>query len=398
MRILHVISSIAPQTCGPAIALAGLTAALVQEGVEATIAATYRRDEGTAAAELFRRSGTRVRLIGPARDPLCRHPDLVPVLEELIAEADIVHIHALWEQIQHDAARLARRRGVPYIIRPCGMLDPWSLAQGRLKKRLYLRWRLRHHLDAAQAIHFTTYLEHQASAALKLRSRVVVEPNGVNLQEFAALPPCGTWRAAHPELGSRPVVLFLGRLHLKKGLELLIPAFAQAGIGDAVLVIAGPGAPGYRRHLDELIAQHLLQQRVIFTGMLTGADRIAALVDAELFVLPSHAENFGNAVVEALAAGTPVVTSDQVGLHAEIAAAGVGGVVPLVPEALASELTRWLGDVSLRRGAAARARPFVQECFDWRKIARRWVSHYEHLIQCPHPHSVGLSPVFSSQL
>ena len=119
--------------------------------------------------------------------------------------------------------------------------------------------------------------------------------------------------------------------------------------------------------------------RVIFTGMLRGRERVEALVDADLFVLPSYQENFGIAVIESLAAGTPVVISDQVNICNEIRAAGVGGVVPTQVEPLAPEIARWMSDERLRSDASRRAIPFVRERYDWNQIARRWVEHYETL-------------------
>jgi glycosyltransferase involved in cell wall biosynthesis len=113
--------------------------------------------------------------------------------------------------------------------------------------------------------------------------------------------------------------------------------------------------------------------------MLHGAERIAAMAEADLFALPSYQENFGIAVVEALAAGTPVVISDQVNIHQEISQAGVGGVVPTEIEPLAGELKRWMGDEKLRAGAASKAKAFVRERYDWEKIAARWEEHYRRL-------------------
>ncbi len=153
------------------------------------------------------------------------------------------------------------------------------------------------------------------------------------------------------------MLLFLSRIHYKKGLDLLIPAIAKLKHQDATLVIVGPDDAGYGQEMQRLAAEKNVQDRVIFAGTLYGGERLPALVDAELFVLPSYQENFGIAVVEALAAGTPVVISDQVNIHREISAAGVGGVVPTQIDALAAELDRWLGDEALRRAAAERALP-----------------------------------------
>src|SRR5687768_2010235 len=113
--------------------------------------------------------------------------------------------------------------------------------------------------------------------------------------------------------------------------------------------------------------------------MIEGAEKLAALHDADLLAAPSYHENFGLAVIEALACGTPVVISDQVNLHPDIAAAGVGGVVPLDVDALACELDRWIGDQPMRRAAGERARDFARDRYDWDTIAGRWVGHYESL-------------------
>ena len=186
----------------------------------------------------------------------------------------------------------------------------------------------------------------------------------------------GTFRAKHPQLRDRPIILFLGRVHYGKGLELLVPALAMMKRSDAMLVIAGPNAEGYGATIEKLMAKHRVSNRVFFTGMIAGQEKLAALVDADLLSAPSYHENFGLAVIESLACGTPVVISDQVNVHPEIVAAGVGGVVSLDVGALARELDRWLDDEPMRRAASAKAPAFVRERYDWNQIARRWGDHY----------------------
>jgi glycosyltransferase involved in cell wall biosynthesis len=150
-------------------------------------------------------------------------------------------------------------------------------------------------------------------------------------------------------------------------------------VTDAMLVLAGPCDEDYRRVVDHAIDASGIRERVIFTGMLRGAEKFAALVDADLFVLPSYQENFGNVVIESLAAGTPVVISDQVNLQSQIAAARVGEVVPLDAGPLAAAIERWLRDPQLRGEAVARAKPFVAQNFDWRKIGRDWMQLYQEI-------------------
>jgi glycosyltransferase involved in cell wall biosynthesis len=259
------------------------------------------------------------------------------------------------------------------------MLDPWNMTKGAIKKRLYLALRARTNLNRAAAIHFTTKIEHDWVARLKLRAPAIVEPLGVNFAEFENLPPAGTFRNAH-NLSGRPMVLFLGRIHRGKGVELLLPALAQMKRRDAILIIAGPDG-NFRSEADALIAQHNLKDRVIFTGLVTGPQRLAVLADADVLALPSWHENFGLVVIEALAARTPVVVSDQVGLHPEITAAGVGGVVPLDAGALAAELDRWLDDDAGRNAAGEKGRELVRSRFDWDSIARRWAGHYADIVE-----------------
>jgi glycosyltransferase involved in cell wall biosynthesis len=361
-------------------ALRGLALAQREAGLSVRVLATWSRGEDLGLAEQLGKAGVPVALIGPCHRPLSWRQGLTAEVGRQAAGADLVHIHALWEEVQHQAARAARRLGRPYVFRPCGMLDPWSLRQRWWKKALYLRWRLRADLDGAAALHFTTEGERDLTKPLGLRAPALVEPNGIDAGDLDALPPRGTFRARHGIPPPRRVALFLGRLHPKKGLDLLLPAFARVG-GDPLLVVAGPGDEGYKARLAALAAELGIAARVVFTGLLLGRDKWSALVDADLFVLPSHQENFGVAVVEALGAGTPVLISDQVNLHGEVSAAGVGGVVPLDPDTLARELGRWLSDDPLRREAASRAGPFVRERYLWDQIARRWVGHYERLLR-----------------
>lgn len=366
MRILNIIPTLDHRSGGPAIALAGLASALAKQGQAVTVLVARGDREDQTLIERLRKAGGTVHVGDASRGRV----------RDLVRACDVCHLHALWEGVVHHAAVACRRLGVPHVFRPCGMLDPWCLNQGRLKKRLYIAWRLRKNLDHCSAMHFTTAIERDLVRPLGFTCPAIVEANGVDFQEFDRLPERGTFRAAHPALGERPIVLFMSRLHRKKGLELLIPAFAQLDVPEAQLVIAGPDQGDYRAEVESMMRAHDLGDRVLFTGMLRGSSRVAALADADLFVLPSHQENFGIVVVESLASGTPVVISDQVNIHREITAAGAGGVVPLDAAALAAEMSRWLGDEQRRADAAVRGAAFVRERYDWNQIAARWVDRY----------------------
>lgn len=379
LHVLHVISGIDPENGGPTNALMGLTKAQARLDLQVTVAATWQFAGGRDNAAAFQANGVETIMIGPARGRLSRHPDLARVLEQQIAAADVVHIHALFEEIQHRAARIASRIGRPYIIRPCGGLDPWALARGGMKKRLYLAWRLRRDLNQATAIHYTADAEQRAAAPVGLSAAAIVEPNGVDLDEFDSLPPPGRFRQRYPELAGRRIVLFLGRIDYKKGLDLLIPAFARHGAPDSILVLAGPDSGGYMQTVRQLSAAHSLDGRILLPGMLPGAQRLEALVDAELFATTSYVENFGIAIVEALAAGLPVVISDRVNIADSIAVAGVGEVVPCDIDQIGRAIARLQAEPAARATAGARAAGFAREHFDWNFIAARWQDHYRRL-------------------
>src|SRR5258705_1400317 len=232
MRILHAISGINGENGGPPIVLAGLAAAQVRAGLDVSIVATWTTNPCPDVVADLQSKGIRVTHIGPAKSPMSRHPDTARRLDELTAQADVVHVHAMWEEIQHLACRAAWRHGVPYVITPHGMLDPWNMSNGWLKKRLYLFWRMRQNLKRAAALHFATTTERDAVARLNLPTPAIIEPFGLDADEFRDLPAPSLFRARHPELGNRRLIAFLGRLDYGKGLELLIPAFAKAAPPD----------------------------------------------------------------------------------------------------------------------------------------------------------------------
>jgi glycosyltransferase involved in cell wall biosynthesis len=382
MRVLHAISGINRENGGPPIVLHGLAAAQARAGMDVRVVATWTTDPCPGVVAELESKGVKVTHVGPAKNPMSRHPDTPRVLDELVRQADVVHVHAVWEQIQHLACVAARRHHVPYVLTPHGMLDPWNMSNGYWKKRLYLMWRMRRNLNGAAALHFATEMERGAVARLRLRPPAIVEPFGLEAAEFAELPAKGTFRARFPQVGDRRLVTFLGRLDYGKGLELLIPAFARVAREDAMLVVVGPDShSGYRRTVQAMIDQHGLRDRVLLTGMLTGREKLAALVDAHVLAQPSFHENFGLAVVEALACGCPAIVSDQVYLWPRIKAAGVGGVVPLTVDAVAAELSSWINDDQRREQAATAAREFALREFSWDRVAENWVGHYGRVAQ-----------------
>ena len=293
-----------------------------------------------------------------------RDPELHRTVMQAVAQADVVHIHGVWEDIQHQAALAAQMMGVPHIFRPCGMLDPWSLAHHRARKLVYMAWRLRRNLNQASAIHLTTAAECEAVGHLGLTVPVIVEPLGVDLDEFNPLPPPGTFRQLFPKLLDRRCILFFGRICPKKGVHLLLEALAVLKDQSAMLVLVGPVDEGYQETLDAIISKHQLGERVLFAGMVTGRARVAVLADCDLFVLPSFQENFGVAVVEAMASKCPVIVSSEVAIARDVAEWGAVRLLPLEVRGLAAVMDEWLANPSKRRQAGDHGREAVFSHYD----------------------------------
>ena len=374
MKILHVISTLAPRDGGPSKACVEMARAVARRGHEITIFATDKDGAGRLDVPTDRpveRDGVTLRYF-PAAAPRFwgRSPAMADALEVAIPTVDVVHMHSLY--LYHDlmVGRFCRRFGVPYILRPHGSLDPYLWRRHRLRKMVMeLAFQNRVTRGAAR-LHFTTEDERTLAAPYVFGVPGFVVPNGLDLDEFADLPPAGTFRSRHPEIGDRPLALFLGRLNFKKGLDILCDAFAAVArdLPEARLVIAGPD-DGMEPAARGWLAERGIADRTIFTGMLTGADKYAVLRDADLFVLPSYTENFGIAVIEALACGVPVAISDHVGVWREVETAGAGWVTPVDAVAFAGAMRAALGDRPTAGARGQRGRELVARDYAWPSIA-----------------------------
>ncbi len=305
-------------------------------------------------------------------------------LRKNIRRYDIVHIHGLYRFPPTYAAYQARKQGVPYVIRPHGALDPYLYTKSSrnvLLKRLYERWFDLPNLHGAGAIHYTAEDERLRAAFLGLRAPSFVVPNGIDWGRYAQLPARGAFRAAQG-LSDAPLVLFLGRLHAKKGLDLLIPAFEtiQRRIAGAQLAIVGPENDDYGQQVRAWVAGRGLTEAVHFVGHLDGADVIQAYVDADVFVLPSYTENFGLTVVEAMACALPVVISDQVNIHAEVTASGGGLVTRCDVDEVAQAVIKLLNDSDRRDAMGQAGRLFAKEHYTWPSIVDDLTREYREVI------------------
>jgi glycosyltransferase involved in cell wall biosynthesis len=298
-----------------------------------------------------------------------RSPALAQALRHDLSSFDVVHLHSLY--LFHDwvGGDLAHKNGIPYIVRPHGLLDPYIWRRSRTRKRLMEIAFQNRVLRRAAAIHYTSDLERDISAPYDQGALPRVVPLGVRLDGFESLPPAEDFSRRFPAANGRKIILFLSRVHEKKGLDLLIPAFATARkiAPDLHLVIAGPD-DGMLERARSLARQHQVENEVTFTGMLIGADKLAAFSAASMFALTSYSENFGIAIVEAMAAGLPAIVSDQVNIHREIDGGGAI-IVPCEVNAITRAIESLAADPVRLGRMASEARETARRLYDWRNVA-----------------------------
>ncbi len=307
-------------------------------------------------------------------------------LAQHVPDYHLVHIHALFSYAAIPAAFWASHYGIPYMVRPLGTLNRW----GRRHRRMWLKkfsFRLIEHriLSGAAVVHYTSEQERLEAAELGIVDRSVVIPNAVDMTIMPSGSMVGRFRARYPQLADRLIVLFLSRLDAKKGLDILLPAFSRirTQYPQASLVLAGSGDAAFVERLQHEAVRLGIGADVLWTGFLSGEEKWSALADADLFVLPSYSENFGVAVVEAMACGLPVVVSDQVGIHQEIAAAQAGLVVRCDVAALTEACNQLLSDAPLRAVMGRNGQALARTDFSLEAVTERLVELYMKLTKLP---------------
>jgi glycosyltransferase involved in cell wall biosynthesis len=309
-------------------------------------------------------------------------PGLWYALRRAVLNADLVTIHSVNLFPQYAAFTTAIRAGVRYIVTPHGALDPW-LARGNsrfVKNVTNAAWQRRMLANAA-AIHFTTEEEAKLAGELTASTPHVVVPNGLDLSRFAGERSGRSFRTQRLDGYDGPVVLFLGRIAKKKGIDLLIRGFARATPNrDSLLVIAGPDDESLTSELAAIAGALGVGDRVRFVGPVYGDDQLAALAAADVWALTSHTENFGNAVIEAMAAGCSVLVSTEVNLARQITAADAGVVTTLSVDDIATALRSLLDSPARRALMGSRGRAFAQR-FDWQIIAPELVRMFHEVAE-----------------
>jgi len=380
VKVLHVVPSLARAAGGPPTAVLGMARALAAAGASVRVAATDHGGPQLRSDEAFELSLYRCRFC-----PWRWSPGLGRSLHGAVRWADVVHVHTLWTHPVQAAAAASRRAGVPYLLRPAGMLDAWSMGQRPWRKRAYLAAREQRTIRGAALLHWTSDEERERSSSWSGGAAGVVIPLG--------LPPTAADAGArerfferHPALAGRRVVLFLGRVHAKKRPALIVEALPalRARVPQAALVVAGHvDEPAYldalRRRAGELGQRDALH----VLGDLPSVQVAEALAAADVLALPSQQENFGLAVAEALAAGVPVVITRAVALAPLVERHGAGWVVEPRAEEVAGALIAALQDEPQRAARGARGRAAARAELSWESVAPRLLAAYDQALAAP---------------
>lgn len=376
---------VAPRYGGPSTAIWPMVAALNRvPGVTAELVATDADGPGGRVTAEQLPATVPARLFPRTRSEQWKYsPALGRWVRERARDYDLVHIHSLWSYSTAAAARAAARSGVPYVLRPAGMLSEYCLAVRGFKKRVYWAAVEGRTVRRAAGFHCTGADEVRDVLAVRPGATTYLIPQGIEEAAFAApIDPGALRRRCGPAAGGRPIVLFLGRLHPVKGVaDLLLPAFARVA-ADAYLAVAGgqdAQAPGHPTEVRAEIDRLGLGGRVGLLGPVAAADRWQLFDGAAAFVLPSHSENFGMVVAEAMARGCPVVVTEGVQAKAQVLASGAGRVVRRDPSELAAVLTDLLTHPDLRDALGAAGRDYARARMSWDTVAAQLAAMYAEL-------------------
>ena len=396
MKVLHVIPSLSPSRGGPTEVALNLVKYLRQSGVDAEIATT--NDNGAENAQLLdvplhqrvEYRGVPVWFLPLASAPnqgvsvgrdrgFLFSPAITRWLWQNVRNYDILDNHYLFSYASTCAGVIARWHKIPYTVRTMGQLSPWALAQSRRKKQIYSLLIERHNLNQAAAIHCTSDGE-----ALDVRNYGITTPTatiplGVDIPEIQP-DAKAKLRAKYNIPLDAPIILFLSRLHYKKRPDLLIEALhkVKSEHPNVYLLLAGSGDPEYIQELKQLLNKLGLDHCTRFTGFVTGQDKDLVLQGSDIFALPSFSENFGIAVVEAMAAGLPAIVTPEVQIAPEIEQANAGIIVEGNRGSLASGIAQVLASNSEPLGQNGQT--LVKQCYAWQTIAEGLDDLYRSLI------------------
>jgi glycosyltransferase involved in cell wall biosynthesis len=403
MRILNVTQSYYPfqDRGGPAFKVRSISRALVRRGHAVTVLTAdlgFATEEAASVGAVRGDLGWRTNLDGVEAiylntrgryRSLTVNPGVVGFCRQRLREFDLVHIYGLYDLLGPAVARSCRALGIPYFIEPLGMTRP--IDRGFALKKLWRRL-VGSYMNEATKLIATFELEKEELLESGFPPQtVLLRYNGIDSDDFNSLPQAGAFRRQYGIRAEERLVLFLGRLIPRKGADLLIEALSQIvpGKSQIIAAIAGPeGEAGYLAFLRDKARALSVEDRVRFLGPLYQDDKKSAMVDADVFVLPSRYENFGNTAAEAIACGTPAIVSDRCGI-APLIHQRAGLVTQYDSAAIARTLNRLLEDRTLyerlKSGCASVAAEIA-----WDKLVEDMEVSYEDAVEASSPQAAVL--------
>ena len=385
-RWIQAVSHLDPKAGGVSAVVPQLGANLQREGLTVEIASFANIDE-TYALKPYPELASRHWPKSPAA--WLAKSSLRSGLRRDVAQADGVHIHGLWETQSSVASRVARSLRKPYIISAHGMLEKWALGNKRLKKQIYSALVERSNIEHAACLHALTRAEAEDYRRFGSHRPIAIIPNGI---ELPASVDGSLFVERFPELQDKRIILFLGRLHFKKGLDILIKAWGEIGarFPDAILVLAGPDCEGTRASIEPMVAQYGSANRVVFTGMLAPQMKWSALANAHCFMLPSYSEGLSVAVLEAMGMGIPVIISDRCNLP-EMKRSSAGWEIAATVTELRNALEQMLTNTAATNAElGSHGRRLVHDRFTWPVVGHQMAELYRWVQGGPRPESFEL--------